>query len=233
MTGSGRAVVAPEGAAPEGAYRVTAVIPVKPLARAKSRLDLPAEQRRSLALAFALDTVAAVSRSPLVAGVLVVTADPEVERYLGRGAVRVVHDEGAGLRPAVGAGCRAAASWRPSAGVAVVPADLPCLSTDDVTDVLALAQTADGAFVPDHAATGTTLLLCPPGRAVVARYGPGSAAVHRALGLRSLDDVPVRARLDVDTLEDLQAAAQLGLGPRSAAALAATGWRPVCVQQVS
>ena len=45
---------------PDQRYDVTAVVPVKPLAMAKSRLALPVEQRRALALAFALDTVAAL-----------------------------------------------------------------------------------------------------------------------------------------------------------------------------
>lgn len=45
---------------------VTAVVPVKRLAAAKSRLDLPVARRRALALAFAVDTVAALAASPLV-----------------------------------------------------------------------------------------------------------------------------------------------------------------------
>ena len=63
-----------------------------------------------------------------------------------------------------------------SAYLAVVPADLPCLSCDDVTQVLHLAQRAEGAFVPDWATTGTTFVVTAPGRPMVARYGPGSAA---------------------------------------------------------
>ena len=87
--------------------------------------------------------------------------------------------------------------------------------------MLRSAQTTDAAFVPDRLTTGTTLLLSAPGRTVAAQYGPASAARHRALGLRSLDDAPVGARHDVDTLEDLWLAATLGPGPETAAQLAA------------
>lgn len=205
---------------PEQRYAVTAVVPVKPLALAKSRLALPVEQRRALALAFALDTVAALSGSPCVAAIVVVTADPDVERCLQGQPVHLVRDTGVGLLPAVAAGCRVAASRWPGAGVAVVPADLPCLSCDDVTQVLHLAQRAEGAFVPDRAMTGTTFVVCPPGRPMVARYGPGSAARHWALGLESLDDAPAGARQDVDDLADLWAAAALGLSARTAAQVA-------------
>ena len=202
-------------------YAVTAVVPVKPLALAKSRLALPVEQRWALALAFALDTVAALSGSPCVGAIVVVTADPDVERCLQGQPAHLVRDTGVGLLPAVAAGCRVAASRWPGAGVAVVPADLPCLSCDDVTQVLHLAQRAEGAFVPDRATTGTTFVVTAPGRPMVARYGPGSAAKHLALGLRSLHGAPAGARHDVDTLTDLRAAAAFGLGAYTAAQVAA------------
>ena len=205
---------------PHPTYAVTAVVPVKPLALAKSRLALPVEQRRALALAFAVDTIAALAGSPLVTGIVVVTVDPDVERCVQARTVHLLRDMGGGLLPAVRAGCRAAAARWPHAGVAVVPADLPCLSSHAVTQVLRLAQRVDGAFVPDSAMTGTTFVVWPPGRPMVAQYGPGSAAKHRALGLRSLDDAPLRARHDVDTLTDLRAAVTLGLSARTAAQVA-------------
>ena len=216
MSGDG----VPTGA-PEQRYDVTAVVPVKPLARAKSRLALPVEQRRALALAFALDTVAALRGSPHVGAIVVVTADPDVQRCLHDLPVHLLRDPGGGLLSAVTAGCALASARWPTAGLAVVPADLPCLTPGAITRVLQLSQRVDSAFVPDSASTGTTFVVRPPGRRLLARYGPGSAAQHRALGLVCLDDAPHGARQDVDTLSDLQAAAVLGLGARSAAQVAA------------
>ncbi len=83
--------------------------------------------------------------------------------------------------------------------------------------MLASGQAADGTFVPDHVASGTTVLMCAQGHTVLTQYGPSSAAKHRALGLRCLDDAPARARHDVDTVEDLQMATALGLGRETAA----------------
>ena len=136
-------------------------------------------------------------------------------------APRLLREAGSGLQPAGRAGCHVAASWWPSAGVAVVPADLPCLSSRAVTQVLQLGQRGDGASVPDRALTGTTVVVCPAGRPMAAQYGPGSAAEHRDLGRRSLEDAPLRARHDVDTLADLWAAATVGLGARTVAQVAA------------
>lgn len=214
-------------------HEVTAVVPVKSLAHAKTRLDLPPALRQALALAFVTDTVAALSACPTVAGVLVVTPDPVVGGRLGRLPVRLATEEGpGGLDRAVRTGVRAAREWRPDARVVVVPGDLPCLRPDDVGRVLDEAVTARGAFVPDRSGTGTTMLVQPPGLAITARYGPDSAARHRRLGLRRLVDAPVRARHDVDTLDDLRGATLLGVGEETALLVAELSprwsprWRP-------
>lgn len=217
------AVSAPKAGADP--YLVTAVVPVKTLTLAKTRLALPAEQRTELALAFALDTISALLRNPGVSGVLVVTSDPVIGWRLRQHSVRLVPDEGLGLDLAVRSGIAAATTWMPTAGVVVVPADLPCLRADDLTRVLEDARTTRGAFVPDRSMTGTTLLIHPPGRTAVASYGLGSAARHRSLGLHPLHDAPVRARHDVDTMEDLRVAMVLGTGPETAGAVAALNGR--------
>lgn len=207
-------------------FAVTAVVPVKPLALAKSRLDLPAEHRQALALAFALDTVAALAQTSYVVGVLVVTSDETVAGRVRGAGVRVTGDCGTGLGTAVREGIRVASAWHPEGGVAVVPGDLPCLTPADVTDVL-VASGADaggrGAFVPDRAGTGTTLVVQPTGIAALTRYGPDSAARHRALGLRELAGAPAGARHDVDTWADLRAATALGVGMHTRAAVDALG----------
>lgn len=211
---------------------VTAVVPVKRLETAKSRLALPPAQRRDLALAFALDTVEALVGCEAVAAVVVVTADRDAGARLrrpGPHGVRVVPEQGPGLVAAVHAGIRAAAAWQPRTGVLVVPADLPCLRPVDLVEVLRAPVGEGGAFVPDRSGTGTTLAhhpLGPYGVVAVPQYGPGSAARHAALGLRALADAPVRARQDVDTLEDLHDAAVLGTGPATRAALSALAGGP-------
>lgn len=204
---------------------VTAVVPVKPLGLAKSRLALPAEHRRALALAFALDTVVALAQTAYVVGVLVVTADRTVADRVGQLGARATDDRGTGLGPAVREGLRVAAEWHPDCGVVVVPGDLPCLSPRDVTDVLVAAGPAEGrgAFVPDRAGTGTTIVVQESGHPGLTRYGPDSAARHRALGLRALAGAPASARHDVDTLADLRAAMALGVGEQTRAVVDALG----------
>lgn len=75
-------------------FRWTVLLPVKVLARAKSRLAVLAGDRRGeLALAFASDTITAVLRCPEVAHVVVITSDPVAGPPLTALGAVVVPDE--------------------------------------------------------------------------------------------------------------------------------------------
>lgn len=196
----------------------TVVMPVKVLARAKSRLAVLAGPRRSeLALALASDTVSAVLGCPEVAHVLVVTADPVAGRRLAALGARVIADEPAGgLNAALVHGASAALRWWPDTGVAALAADLPALRPAELGRALR-AATAGAAFIADAAGVGTTMYAVPPGSAFTPGFGGRSRARHCASGARELDlpDIP-GLRRDVDTPEDLRAALALGAGARTA-----------------
>ena len=105
-------------------------------------------------------------------------------------------------------------------GPAITPADADRLA-GELTAALRAAGAGRRAFVPDADGTGTTLLATAPGLPVLPRYGPGSAAAHRATGAVELAGDWPTLRHDVDTAADLRAAAGLGLGPATAAWTAA------------
>ena len=195
------------------------VIPVKVLARAKSRLAGPRGPARSeLALAMAADTVRAAAACLAVATVVVVTDDPAAASVLGALGAWVVADEpDAGLNPALAHGAAmAVASW-PDRGTAALAADLPALRPAELDRGLRAAAQWPEAFVADAAGTGTTLYAARPGEAFRPRFGPGSATRYRDGGATEilLSDVP-SLRSDVDTPADLHNAIGLGVGPRTA-----------------
>lgn len=106
------------------------VVPLKPLALAKSRLAAAAGSRLRprLALAFAEDTVGAVLNCARVRDVVVVTDDPTASGALGSLGARIVPDTpAAGLNAALAHGVRVIRSRRPYARVATLNADLPAL----------------------------------------------------------------------------------------------------------
>ncbi|GGQ39850.1 2-phospho-L-lactate guanylyltransferase [Streptomyces mutabilis] len=202
----------------------TLVVPVKPLARAKSRLADTAHDgvRPSLALAFAQDTVTAALACPEVADVAVVTDDVRAGRELAKLGAGVVPDEpGGGLNAALAHGAAVVRATRPARPVAALNADLPALRPAELARVLAAATEFPRAFLADAAGIGTTLLAAAPGRELDPEFGMDSRARHRTSGavelrLEGVDSV----RQDVDTGGDLRAALALGVGPRTAAVAA-------------
>lgn len=193
------------------------VVPVKRLTAAKTRLLLSEHPRNVLALAFACDTVAAALACPLVATVVAVTSDPGAARELEQIGARVVPDAPeAGLNAALEYGAQAASQSAPDRGTAALSADLPALRPETLGRALLVASAHRRAFVPDAAGGGTTLLACLPTEELHPEFGPGSAERHRRSGAYAIEGAGLESlRQDVDTVADLDAAARLGLGPRT------------------
>lgn len=199
----------------------SALVPVKPLDRGKSRLvGIPDDQRRSLAAAFLTDTLDAVVACDAVAGTIVVTDDFRLARELKDRCVVIPDGVSDDLNAVlVLAAAEAHRRW-PEARPVAICADLPALTPQSLSDALhALAEAApDGAsFVPDATGTGTTAYSAPQ-----QRFAPGFGFMSRDFHLREgaveVTDVPARVRCDVDTLTDLAAALDLGCGPATTAA---------------
>jgi 2-phospho-L-lactate/phosphoenolpyruvate guanylyltransferase len=195
------------------------VIPVKVLARAKSRLsELAGMRRPELALALAADTVTAAASCQEVAAVIVVSDDPTAAAELtGLGALVIPDEPDDGLNPALVYGAAAAAELHPEAGTGALAADLPALRPAELGRALRAAADWPEAFVPDAAGSGTTLYTAAPGRRFQPRFGPDSRLAHRNAGAAELTITGIASlRRDVDTPGDLSSAARLGLGSHTA-----------------
>jgi 2-phospho-L-lactate/phosphoenolpyruvate guanylyltransferase len=214
---------------------VDLVVPVKPLHAAKSRLRGAADRgvgdpgaHAALALALAHDTVAAVLGARAVRRLLVVSSDPVVAAELAAVGVEVAPDVPGGLDAALQHGAALLRADDSHTPVGALQADLPALRSDELDAALhdAAALFAAGtsrAFCPDAQGTGTTMLLAAAGTELDPRFGAGSAARHRASGAVPLLAAGPGLRRDVDTGDDLCAAAELRLGPHTRAVLAPTG----------
>ncbi|AWK10934.1 2-phospho-L-lactate guanylyltransferase [Streptomyces spongiicola] len=201
------------------------VVPLKPLALAKSRLSEAAggAMRPRFALAFAQDTVSGALRCRAVRDVLVVTDDPLAAAELAALGARTVPDApGAGLNAALAHGAAEVRARRPAAAVAALNADLPALRPAELERVLAAARKFPRAFLADAAGIGTTFLSAAPGTELRPAFGGPSRHRHSASGAVEIElDAVDSVRRDVDTGDDLRAALALGVGPRTAARCAA------------
>ncbi|MDP3969616.1 MAG: 2-phospho-L-lactate guanylyltransferase [Nocardioides sp.] len=202
-----------------------ALVPVKNLAAAKSRLDVAPEVRRALAAAFATDTVAALLATPGVHAVVVVTDDEEMAVRLARLGAVVVPDPLGDLNDALAhAAAAAEEQWPGSASVALC-ADLPAASPRSLEVLLRLAPPGE-AFVADAEGRGTTALLTPASTPFRSSFGPGSRDAHLAAGMLDLSEseqLEAGLRRDVDTLADLRSVLALGAGPATTAAAITAG----------
>ncbi|GGO04662.1 2-phospho-L-lactate guanylyltransferase [Microbispora rosea subsp. aerata] len=186
--------------------------------RAKTRLAAAAgPYRTDLAVAVATDTVSAALRCPLVARVVVVTADPLPARRLGALGAHVVADPDRGLNTALRTGAEEAVRLAPGDAVGALQADLPALRPAELETVLAAAAELDQAFVADAAEVGTTFYGVRPGVPFRPGFGGESRDRHLSRGAKelTLSDIP-SVRRDVDTIEDLRDALALGVGPATA-----------------
>jgi len=193
------------------------LVPVKTLTLAKSRLDVPRpDQREPLMRAFALDAIAAASRSPAVAQVYVVTDEAGFEVD---DAIRLPDDGDGDLNRALHHASVRVRLLDPTLGVAAMCADLPALQTDDLDTALAAGMTPRW-FVADASGRGTTLLAAGPGVDLDPHFGAGSAHRHQHSGASAVRAEIATLRMDVDTEADLAKARALGVGPHTSSALA-------------
>ncbi|MFD0560248.1 2-phospho-L-lactate guanylyltransferase [Stackebrandtia endophytica] len=199
------------------------LIPVKPLATAKTRLSTSDVDRARLALAFAIDTA---SEAAGLASVTVVTDDDRVRDAMAAASIAVVPECGVrGLNAAIIGG----AAHFGTARITVLTADLPALRAEELRDALELARGHHRAFVPDADGTGT-VALSGPADDLNPLFGPDSARRHAASGAARLSGAWPGLRRDVDTPANLAEAMALGVGVHTAELMSAqanqpaTGW---------
>ena len=160
-----------------------AVVPVKEQASAKERLSpmLRPETRQALALAMFEDVLAALTATPGVAGLLVVTVDPEAGRLAASYGARLI-EVGArdGHTGAVTAAARLLAAEQRS-GMLTLPGDIPLVTAAEIARLLAAHLPAPSfTIVPSHDERGSNAILMSPPNAVKLRFGENSFFPHLA-----------------------------------------------------
>lgn len=199
--------------------RVWALVPIKNLAHAKSRLapSLDDAMRRRLVLAMARDVLSALAVVQAVERVLIVSDAPEAAELARRFRIGLLN-AGVGKDLNDDLSLAAVHAARGGAGeVLIVHADLPLLGAPAVARFLGLGPATAGAMrmraAPCKHGNGTNLLLAPVPLPVPLLFGQASLAgfkkAVREAGGR-LDVVRERGlAMDIDTAEDFQYLAAL------------------------
>jgi 2-phospho-L-lactate guanylyltransferase len=189
-----------------------AIIPVKPLRLAKSRLSsiLTPEQRQEAAEAMLRHVLGAVQAVPEITGTLVISRDSHALALARDYGARTVQESG---QPELNAALMRAtsiiASWRSDA-VLILPADLPLIAPADITAILQLAGNDDPCMViaTDRNKDGTNALFIRPPGLIDYAYGPGSYQRHavraRDAGASLYVYESDRLLQDIDLPEDIE-----------------------------
>jgi 2-phospho-L-lactate/phosphoenolpyruvate guanylyltransferase len=205
-----------------------AVVPVKERVSAKERLaaTLRPETRQALALAMLEDVLAALTATPGIAGLLVVTVDPEAGRLAARYGARLT-ELGArdGHTGAVTAAARLLAGEKRS-GMLTLPGDIPLVTPAEIATIMAAhLPTPSFTIVPSHDERGSNAIASSPPDAVPLRFGDDSFYPHlqaaAACGLRPKALHLPGIALDIDNPEDVVSFMRIESTTRARAVLAA------------
>jgi 2-phospho-L-lactate guanylyltransferase len=215
---------------------IAALVPVKALARSKSRLRpvLSDDQRHALVLAMLEDVVGLLADVPAIATTAVVSPDADVlafARHLGAQAIR---------EPplSVSKGLNAALTFasdtlsdQGASGLLVLPVDVPLATTADIEAILNRINADPSIVLCPSRSGGTNALALRPLGIIPFRFGHRSSAAHQreatARGL-PLEVLPLPSlALDIDRPNDLAAVLAHPNGTRSQQLLASLPPHPL------
>jgi 2-phospho-L-lactate guanylyltransferase len=188
--------------------KYSAIIPVKSLSRAKSRLapSLSQHQRETLVLDMLKHVLRVLRKSELFEHVSVVSADDRVLKQAHIWGARALREEQSGHNPAL----QAAASREKAGGVSTlltISADLPLLSTREIQGMIEQSTQYEVVLAPSREGTGTNAILVRPPLVIPYLFGPDSfhnyIEVARQNHLSYTTYHSTGLALDIDTVDDL------------------------------
>jgi len=196
---------------------VWAIVPVKALNRAKSRLSgiLTPPEREQLALRMLRYNLETVSESGLLSGVLVISRDVDVLRVAqGIKGVTTLQETGIpNLNDALTQARRLLVNWGADVDVdaiLVLPADIPFIAEADLRAMLDMGlgqKTGTVVIAPDRHGQGTNAMLLHPPEVIDFSFGIGSYQRHQMAakqnGAQVFSYQSEGLALDIDTPEDM------------------------------
>lgn len=191
---------------------------MKRLSESKTRLSpvLRPRERRTLALRMLEDVLNALALSSRVEIVVVVSPDPaalSLARSLN--ATPLEEEPPGGLNQALNQALRFCES-RGAKSALIIPADVPLVTPEDVSAILARDGYSTVVISPSRREDGTNAMLLSPPTLISPAYGSDSFSIHAKAASSAGAALKVarlpRVALDVDTPEDLKELIKLGEG---------------------
>ncbi len=189
---------------------IWAIVPVKPLRLAKSRLAsvLTPEQRQRFAETMLRHVLQVLNDVPQITGTLVISRDNRALALARDYGAKTVQESGAPeLNAALMRATQIIGSWG-SEAVLILPADLPLIETSDVTGIIKAGDRFPSVVLStDRNTDGTNALFIRPPGLIEYTYGEGSFRRHamqaRDVGAHVKVYESQRLLQDIDLPEDI------------------------------
>jgi 2-phospho-L-lactate guanylyltransferase len=177
--------------------KIAAVIPMKSLYSAKSRLSniLTAKQRKNLAMYLLDATIKELKKSNFISEIVIVSSDEAVKHYSCLNRIKFIKDSEEGVNKAVLLADKYCIDNGINANI-VIPQDLPFISAKEIDKICTISNKYHKCII-----------ICPSKRFDGTHYDDNSYINHLKeaskfkIPIESLDIV--KLRFDLDTKDDL------------------------------
>ena len=190
--------------------KIAAVIPMKSLHSAKSRLSniLTAQQRKNLAMYLLDATIKEIKKSCIISEIIIVSNDKAVKNYSCLNNLIFIKDSEEGVNKAVILADNYCIDNGINANI-VIPHDLPFISAKEIDKICTMSNKYHKCIIicPSKRFDGTNILFRKPPDVIKTHYDDNSYMNHLKeaykfkIPIECLDIV--KLRFDLDTKEDL------------------------------
>jgi 2-phospho-L-lactate/phosphoenolpyruvate guanylyltransferase len=190
--------------------KIAAVIPMKSLHSAKSRLSniLTAQQRKNLAMYLLDATIKELKKSNFISEIIIVSNDKALKQYSCINNLKFIKDSDEGVNQAVILADKYCINKGINANI-VIPQDLPFISAKEIDKICTISNKYHKCIIicPSKRFDGTNVLFRKPPDVIKTHYDNNSYMNHLKeaykfkIPVESLDIV--KLRFDLDTKEDL------------------------------
>ncbi|HSF00689.1 MAG TPA: 2-phospho-L-lactate guanylyltransferase [Nitrososphaeraceae archaeon] len=190
--------------------KIAAIIPMKNLHFAKSRLStiLTLQQRKNLAFFLLNTTIKTLKESRLITEIIVVSSDKTIEKFSFENSLEFIKDSDDGINNAVILADRYCINNDIDANI-VIPHDLPFISANEIDQICNISEKYPKCIIicPSKRFDGTNILFRKPPNVIRTFYDDNSYINHLKeaqklhIPIESLD--LDNLMFDIDTKEDL------------------------------
>ena len=189
--------------------KIAAIIPVKTFSKAKTRLNLPSNQRDAICKIMLEEVVRTISNTKNINKIIVVSKDDEALKISKKFNVKEIFDDDeSGVNHAVSLADNYLENSEFDASI-VFPQDIPLIQSQDIDNLIRFQKSPQSVLVvPSRRFDGTNALLRMPTNLMKTHYDEDSYKIHLEVGKSLTSNTSLiflrRIMLDIDNQEDLE-----------------------------